>query len=99
MTLKFLQSYAFSPFKKHIILKFGLSSIDSCIIYLVYLQNVSKSSKKSVAEVSHIIFRLRTKKLIRLFGFDSRLKMSVNLLYGWRDGWLKKKSNRSPEKR
>jgi hypothetical protein len=40
MTLKFLQSYAFSPCKKHIIMKFGLSSIVSCIISLVYSQNV-----------------------------------------------------------
>jgi hypothetical protein len=35
----------------------------------------------SVAEVSHIFFRPRTKKLIRPFGFDSRLKTFVNLLY------------------
>jgi hypothetical protein len=35
----------------------------------------------SVAEVSHILFRPRTKNLIRPFGFDSRLKTFVNLLY------------------
>jgi hypothetical protein len=35
----------------------------------------------SVAEVSHIFFRPRTKKLIRPFGFDSRLKTFMNLLY------------------
>jgi hypothetical protein len=33
----------------------------------------------SVAEVSHIFVRPRIKKLIRPFGFDSRLKMFVNL--------------------
>jgi hypothetical protein len=44
MTLKFLQSHAFSPGKKHKIMKNlvknGLSSIDSWVIFLVYLQNV-----------------------------------------------------------
>jgi hypothetical protein len=45
MALKFLLSYAYSPRKKHIIMKFGLTFIDSCIICLVYSPNVEEILK------------------------------------------------------
>jgi hypothetical protein len=81
MTSKFLQSYAFSPRKKQIIIKFGLSSIDSCIICLVNLQNVKKILKNKNTLPGKILQCCRSVPYILLttlskpLAFDSKLNI------------------------